>query len=173
MCERYALVSNQDGYPARFFIFDTQDEQFLAHKGCLEIVPRGMSWISIKDEKGNKRLGLIVRSASNPRDLIASLGLSQFFIQFKHDSTLYAVRNYNRETHIASIEFAGSILDVDMKKEMIESVWIKEPCAYFNGNTIDNMEIMTKLMLFDYRPMISNNPLGYNNWSQAQDIWKL
>lgn len=172
MCERYALVSSQDGVPARFFIFDTQDPLFLMHGEC-QTVDGGLSWLVLNKESPEKRTGLIVRTGATPQDLIASLGLSQFFIQFKDNSSMYAVHTYNKKTHTATIEFAGSALDINLNRELISAIWIKEPYTYFNGYSIDNMEKMTKLMIFKYTPSSSNNPLGYNVWSQAIDPWEL
>ena len=169
--DRYALVSSQDGTPARFFIFDTQEPSFLQQGGSIEQIDSGLAWLNIKDNDRIKRLGLIVRSANEPQRLIASLGLSQFFIQFNDDSSLFAVQTFNKENGRASVEIAGSAVDIDLDKEVIKSIWIKEPYTYFDGSNIDNMEKMTKLMLFSYKPHSDGGSV--NNWSHAADPWQL
>ena len=179
MCERYALVSSQSGVPARFFIFDTQDENFLAHGFCQK-VDNSLNWLILDKNKPEDKCYLIVRSGRTPEDLIASLGLSQFFIQFKNDSGMYAVNTYNKEKHLATIEFAGSTLDVNLDKEFISAIWIKEPYTFLHPNNNNEMERMTKLMIFNYAPVVAPDENDFAqrdsivkpwNWSEAINPW--
>lgn len=171
MCDRYALVSSQTGVPARFFIFDTQNPDFLAHGYCQK-VDNGLNWLILDKEKPEDKTYLIVRNGRTPEDLIASLGLSQFFIQFKNDSSMYAISTYDKIKHTATIEFAGSAVDVNLNKELISAIWIKEPYTFFRPNNNDEMERMTKLMIFNYTP--SNLSINFSrpwNWGNATNPW--
>lgn len=171
MCDRYALVSSQTGVPARFFIFDTQNPDFLAH-GLCQKVDCGLNWLILDKNKPDDKRYLIVRNGRTPEDLIASLGLSQFFIQFENDNSMYAVSTYDKEKHNATIEFAGSALDISLDKEDISSIWIKEPYTFLHPNNNDEMERMTKLMIFDYVPIDSQKDYDRPwNWGPAINPW--
>jgi hypothetical protein len=171
--QRYQLVSSQSGVPARFFIFDVESQYFKEHGRIEPVLGANTCWLLINNGKEDINIGFVIRSADRPDDLIASLGLSQFFLQFKDDSSLYAVLRYDKTTHVADIEFSGSILGIDLGKEYINSVWVKEPYNYFDGNALDNMEIMTKLMMFDFKPnkISKEGTIGYNPWGSAIDPW--
>ena len=42
--------------------------------------------------------------------------------------------------------------DTIRNKELISAIWIKEPYTFFRPNNNDEMERMTKLMIFNYTP---------------------
>ena len=65
---------------------------------------------------------------------------------------MYAISTYDKIKHTATIEFAGSAVDVNLNKELISAIWIKEPYTFFRPNNNDEMERMTKLMIFNYTP---------------------
>jgi hypothetical protein len=168
MLERYALVSSLDGTPARFFIFDTKNPKFPAE---VKEKPNefGTSWLMVK----NKKIGLIVRTAKMPIDLIASLGISKFYVQPHHTDSLLAVEQYDPVTHIASGHcLSDDKVCFDLFSLGVESVWIREPYVMCDAHGCDNMEIMCKLMMFEYNDNPDpTNSFGYNNWSKAIDPW--
>ena len=82
---------------------------------------------------------------------------------------MYAVNTYNKEKHLATIEFASSTLDVNLDKEFISAIWIREPYTFFRPNNNDEMERMTKLMIFNYAPVVAPDE---NDFAQRNSIVK-
>jgi hypothetical protein len=74
---------------------------------------------------------------------------------------------------LATIEFAGSALDVNLDKEFISAIWIKEPYTFLHPNNNNEMERMTKLMIFNYAPVVAQRGSIVKpwNWSPAINPW--
>jgi hypothetical protein len=68
---------------------------------------------------------------------------------------MYAINTYNKDKHSATIEFAASAIDVNLDKEFISAIWIKEPYTFLYPNNNNEMERMTKLMIFNYTPIVA------------------